>query len=115
MTKYADDITLFFHINEGCDSKRTQIELNHIVNWCYTNQLFINEAKCFVIHLPSREIDPPLTINENSVNMVNHIKNFGTCISNSMNWKKHFGDVLKKCHTGMAFLKTLNHYGVPLS
>ena len=54
----------------------------------------------------------PLTINGQTVEIVNSFKFLGTVISNDLKWDSNTSIIIKKCHQRLYFLRQLKKFGV---
>ena len=53
---FADDLKIYRRVNNRSDAASLQTDINSILNWATKNGLRINEQKCQVLHLGSKNL-----------------------------------------------------------
>ena len=92
---YADDLTLLH--NTGLNNDRSQLEIDHLVQWCSNKSMTINVKKCASLTFTfNHKIIDDFFINKSKVSGVNELKLLGIIISKSLNSKSHGTRVLTK-------------------
>ena len=90
-------------------------EIQQIVNWCETNNLFLNVSKTkemIVVFRRNKVPILPLYINNTEVERISSFKFLGTYISNDLSWNINCDEILKKAKQRLYFLRQLNFYNV---
>ena len=90
-------------------------EINNIVDWCSTNNLFLNVKKTKEMIIDFRRnknpIDPIL-INNEPVEQISNFKFLGTTVTCDLTWTVNCSQILKKAKQRMYFLRQLRSYNV---
>ena len=112
--KFADDTTVTGLISNN-DETDYRHEIDRIVHWCETNNLFLNVNKTKEMIIDFRKNKGPilpLSINNTEVEQIDTFKFLGTHISNDLKWNKNCNEILKKAKQRLYFLRQLRSYYV---
>lgn len=105
IVKFADDTTIVGLIS-GNDEKHYREEVQHLVEWCFDNDLVLNTTKTKEIitdYRKTRKTTPsPLYINGTEVGQVTNIKFLGLYITNDLTWTVNTRYVIKKLNRGFS-------------
>ena len=96
--KFADDTTVTGLISNN-DETDYRKEIEHIVNWCEINNLFLNVSKTKEMVIDYRKNKcpiSPLFIKNTEVEQTSSFKFLGTYISDDLNWSNNCNEILKK-------------------
>ncbi|XP_053702104.1 uncharacterized protein LOC128747907 [Synchiropus splendidus] len=106
--KYADD-TMVVGLIQDNDELVYREEVQHLVDWCETNNLALNldKTKEIVVDFGrSRHSHAPLYINDRAVEMVSTTKYLGVHITDDLSWSLHTSSLAKKAQQRLHFLTT---------
>ena len=112
--KFADDTTVTGLISNSNETDYRH-EIDQIVNWCETNNLFLNVSKTKEMIVDFRRNKSPISplfINNTEVERISSFKFLGTYISDDLNWNINLNQILKKAKQRLYFLRQLNSYHV---
>lgn len=112
---FADDLKIFLKIRNHEDAKKLQNDINTIVNWCSTNKLAINIAKCNAMSFTRRTESTfqffNYNINNSTLNRVQHIKDLGINFDTKLSFESHIKCITKKAYRMIGFIsRSLNHF-----
>ena len=112
--KFADDTTVTGLITDNNEDNYRQ-EIDNIVQWCNSNNLFLNVKKTKEIVIDFRRnkspIDP-IFINNETVEQILDFKFLGTFVTNDLTWSINCSEILKRAKQRMYFLRQLKTYNV---
>ena len=112
--KFADDTTVTGLISENNESNYRN-EIQNIVDWCNTNNLFLNVSKTKEMIIDFRRnktIIEPITIKNVDVEQISNFKFLGTHVCNDLSWNVNCTTLLKKARQRLYFLRQLKSYHV---
>ena len=90
MAVYADDTLLYTLINNDTDRLLFQADIDSLHEWCSTNKMPFNTAKCEAIAFNSRgSLPPSYKIGEHPLNYVDEIKCLGVVTQYDLKSFKH--------------------------
>lgn len=107
---YADDTKLFRKVFSIEDSMGIQRDLNSLLNYCNTNQLFLNVEKCFVITY-TRKKKPIMfdyTINNLKLVRVNSIRDLGVMMDSKVSFNPHIDNILNRAFKNLGFITRIS-------
>ena len=84
------------------DISHIQDSVNEIQSWTRRNHAELNEEKCkelridFTRKVSSNNAFLPISINNKSIDIVDHAKVLGVILSNDLKWNKHIASVVSK-------------------
>lgn len=112
---YADDVTLIHHVPPNLIDN-TQSEINHILQWAQSNNMFINDRKCHLLNISLSSTWDSATLNDIYINNTKlspekDVKLLGVVIANDMSLKSHASNIVNKCTLGMAAVRRLYQCG----
>lgn len=110
---YADDTTLLLN-DTSIDSLHSNVrtELNKINVWINSNKLKLNVSKTNYMLFQNRSIKniiPPISLNDEIINKVDHMKFLGVLIDENLNWKYHIDQTCTKISKVTGILYRLRH------
>jgi hypothetical protein len=105
---YADDMTIIHNVHPNSNDE-IQAEANNIAIWASNKGLTINveKSKSMIITLKSCYQPVPISINNNLIKDVQHLRLLGVVFSHDTTWDAHFQHIYVKCCRGLSFLKKL--------
>ncbi|XP_055604065.1 uncharacterized protein LOC129752302 [Uranotaenia lowii] len=116
---YADDLKLFYTVNDYDDINFLQNQFNLFANWCDINCLPLNRNKCAVISF-SRKRQPLIAeyyLGEQPIARVDHINDLDVILDKRLEFKTHTNYVVNKASRSLAlfvpFLNTHLSSGAP--
>ena len=112
--KFADDTTVSGLISNN-DEGNYRREIANIVDWCETNNLFLNVSKTKEMIIDFRRNKTPmlpLTIQNTEVEQIHSFKFLGTHVSSDLSWNTNCCAILKKAKQRLYFLRQLKSYHV---
>ena len=114
--KYVDDLSLV-QCRKSTDVSQLQPILNSVHNWSQSNNMSLNPAKCFTLHVSFLE-NPPLpeilSVNDSILCNVQNIKILGIIIQSNLKWNLHIDDLVKRCNRKLYMLRKLKKFNLPL-
>ena len=114
LTKYADDTALTGLITNN-DEVWCRNEITKFIVWCENNYLVLNVNKTKEIVFDFRKTAntiEPVTIKEESVEIVKELKYLGTFIDSKLNWNANTTHVYKRSNQRLYFLRKLKSFNV---
>ena len=118
--KYVDDSTLFeVCSNNGISFIQKSIDI--VVGWTTDNDMRINyeKSKEMIISYARdgnfRNQVPNITIENNIIEQVEHVKLLGVTLSNDLTWNRHIDNIVKKAGKRVYMLYQLKRAGVAQS
>ena len=112
--KFADDTTVTGLITDNNEDNYRR-EIDNIVDWCSSNNLFLNVKKTKEIIVDFRRNKHPITpihINNEIVEQIFNFKFLGTTVTSDLTWSVNCSQILKKAKQRMYFLRQLKSYNV---
>ena len=86
-------------------------------NWSQSNNMSLNPAKCFTLHVSFLK-NPPLpeilSVNDSILCNVQNIKILGIIIQSNLKWNLHIDDLVKRCNRKLYMLRKLKKFNLPL-
>ena len=109
---YADDSTLFRHINSYDDEVQLQTDLDNIQLWCINNGMKMNANKCKFMDITLSKLRRfgRYTIDMNPVPHTDYIKLLGVFVAYDLSWNYHVEAIRAKCAKLLGFVNR-NLYG----
>jgi hypothetical protein len=111
MYKFADDITVMQRFTKGnTDSDFYDLisEIDHIKNWCSTNNQFLNKTKTKSLTIKSTNNSiPDLYDDAGHCLEVDFINFLGIYIDKKLTWTKHIKSIVTKCSQRLHILRIL--------
>lgn len=107
--KFADDTTVTGFVSN--DEFMYRVQVDSILNWCDLNKLILNVAETKEMIIDFRRIKnkkEPLTIKEQTVEVVDSFKFLGSHIFNDFKWHDNSVQLISKARQRLFFLRTLN-------
>lgn len=107
--KYVDDTSLAETIIKNQESTLQSV-LDGIEYWCRRNKMSLNPRKCkelFICFWKNKQNLPPLTVNEQSVDLVKSAKILGVILSDDLKWNEHVSYIVKKSSKRLYMLRLL--------
>ena len=101
---FPDDCVLYRKINSKLDCSKLQQDLQKLVDWSYTWQMFFNINKCHTLHahIKKQPIIHTYTIDNTSETPVTHHLYLGIELQSDLRWTTHIQNTTNKAQ------KTLN-------
>ena len=112
--KFSDDTTLEGLISNSDESSYRE-EVGRLVSWCKSNdlELNVNKTKEIVVDFRTNKTPIlPITINDESVEIVDNFKFLGTTISSDLKWEANARAAAKKANQRLFFLRQLKKFRV---
>ena len=114
---FADDSTFYTSSSDICTIESNfESDLNHIHNWCQSNQMSLHIGKTKTMLLTTRQKRahlPRQTLNVNFANTeiecVSSHKLLGVTIDHHLNWKEHCDEVCNKVRKKLFLLRKLKN------
>ena len=109
IVKFADDTTVMGLILDDIDLDYRE-EVNHLVDWCETNNLVLNVEKTKEIIVDFRRSQPNhalLLIKDTAVEIVSKTKFLGVQITDTLTWSTHTEALVKRAQQRMHFLRRM--------
>ena len=112
---YADDTTIYFSLDEFPRENReigVNSELEKVNTWLKLNKLSINANKTKCMFFTKRRHLTPLqfSMNNRSIDVVQHFNYLGIMLDENMSWKTHIAMVRNKISRINGILHRLKHY-----
>ncbi len=112
--KYVDDTTISEYVNKG-EMSNIQSEVDEFTAQAQANKFQFNEGKCKELRIgfssKPTQFDP-ISINDKSLEVVDHAKILGLHVSNDLKWNKHVNEITKKARKRLYFLSQLKRSNV---
>ncbi|RZC42371.1 RVT 1 domain containing protein, partial [Asbolus verrucosus] len=92
---YADDIKLYFKINDLSDCKPLQLNLDRILSWSIKNKLSLNPEKCVVMTYTRKRkaIIDDYQLNSTSIYRPNFVNDLGVTFDSKLSFNCHIQNV----------------------
>ena len=111
------DLTLGDLVKYG-ENAQLQSHLENLSEWSKPNDVLPKPAKCQVMKISFlRRVtpNPTFTLNDISLNNVNHLKLPGVTIQSDLKWDIHVADIVSKASRRLFTLCILRKYDAPLA
>ena len=111
LTKFADDTSLMFTLQNAEDLIELNDEMSFIFDWAEKNKLPINHSKCKVLFF--KKSNPFKCLLPNNIFGINTCKNLtllGITFNENLCFKDHFNQILKRATQRLYFLRVLKTY-----
>ena len=98
LLKYVDDSTSYEVIKKG-ESSTEQIPMNEIQQWSSTNKFQLHPTKSMELCISfscTKRHHTPVTIENNTVELVKSIKILGLTVQDDLKWNLHVHTSIKK-------------------
>lgn len=104
---FADDLKLYYSVNDGDDCIKLQEDLNRFSMWCDVNGLCINIDKCQQISFTRRNNPMKFnyTIHDVPLISVSSVKDLGVWLSQDLTFTEHLDKMYKKAIKVLGFIK----------
>ena len=90
---YADDTLLYTLVNNDTDRLLFQADIDSLHEWCSTNKMPFNTAKCEAIAFNSRgSLPPSYKIGEHPLNYVDEIKYLGVVMQSNLKFNRYIAN-----------------------
>ena len=112
--KFADDTTVTGLISDNNEDNYRR-EIDGIVSWCDTNNLFLNVSKTKELVIDFRRNKSniePVFINSSEVEQISVFKFLGCYLTNDLSWHYNCTEILKKARQRLFFLRRLSSFKV---
>lgn len=103
---FADDLKIYFDINNINDCIFLQSQINSLEEWCNTFKLKLNESKCKVISY-SRKKEPIIykyQLNNQILNREYSTKDLGILFDNKLHFSEHISNLGATCSKTLGFI-----------
>ena len=109
---FADDLKIFRVIRSYDDCVLLQEDLQTISMWCATNKLPLNTKKCkkITISLKSNEIPFDYTLEDNSLEHSDCVRDLGVYIDKKLNFNYHINEITQNALKTLGFLIRSTHH-----
>ena len=104
MKMFADDTKLYNNIQSKEDCDTLQSDLNKLSAWSSTWLLDFNAGKCVVLKVKKKH-NYVYTLNGIALKEVEHQKDLGIHISNTLLPSKHISEICKKANQRIGMIK----------
>ena len=88
------------NINEGI--RKMNYDLDRVWQWATGNGLSLNPSKSKSIYISRSKFEysalPNIKINDNSIEIVNQVKNLEVFFNNDLSWSSHVGNIVGKLY-----------------
>ena len=106
---YADDLKLMCEVRSIADALQLQADLDVLSQWCKTNRLDINVAKCkvmsfFRIQSPCRF---RYSIDGVDINRVTEVLDLGVWLDERLTFHRHMDFIVSKAYSMLGFVKRI--------
>lgn len=110
---YADDFQFIIHGNTNDISGmilRANIELSKLCGWFDFKKLRLNAKKSLAMFVSCNEVDitddlPKIRLDGNEISIVEHAKNLGLYLDDSLVFERHINELIKKVYFSLHSLK----------
>lgn len=105
---FADDTKIYREMNDPiADTAILQSDLNSVSEWANKWQMRFNIDKCELMRIThSRDKSVPnYSLEEKSLNVVQHVKDLGVTVSSDLSWNKHVGTTINKANKVLGIIK----------
>ena len=107
---YADDLSVFRVINNTCDAKLLQNDLEYIYQWANLWQLKINFDKCRCMHFGYSSIHNVYNINNVPIAVSVCERILGVYIDSSLSFSEHVFNIVKKARVTCNLIFNAFHF-----
>ena len=107
LTVYADDMLLYKPISCQEDFAALQNDIDKLEFWTATNQLQFNTSKCKYMVVSRKRagiLPPPLTLQGQLLQQVDHFKYLGLLLSSDLSWSSHVENICNKARKLLGLL-----------
>lgn len=104
---YADDLKIFHVIKNPEDATFLQSYLQRLDNWCKSNEINLNIAKCSVIsfHRKNNSVQYNYTIDNKVLSRSMKIRDLGVVLDSKLNFIQHYETIIAKAKSSLGFIK----------
>ena len=89
------------------DSILLQLDLDHLFNWSYENNLSFNVSKFGLLHFLNRSSSPIHNIycmNGIEIKLMNHFKDLGIIFSSDLSWTHHYQQIITRAYQNLGLI-----------
>ena len=106
VSKFADDEKRARVVNNEEQSKRMQMDINHMVSWTQRMGVDLNQEKVHLLHLGQNNQRRPYTLGEEGpvIEVVEQEKDLGVLISSDLKPDKMVARQVQKAHTTLSVI-----------
>ena len=105
---FADDTKCCIRILKPSDSILLQLDLDHLFNWSYENNLYFNVSKFGLLRFLNRSSSPihkSYCMNGIEIKLMNHFKNLGIIFSSDLSWTHHYQQIITKAYQKLGLIR----------
>ena len=115
ITMYADDTKLWRRINVKDDHWILQRDINHLLNWAFTNKMTFHPSKSHVLPIsqsPSGQHNDSFiySIDDIPIGYTTLEKDLGVNINPKLDWNEHCNIIYSKANQRLGLLKRTCHF-----
>ena len=103
---YADDLKVYKSIETLQDCHQLQHDLNNIQEWCSTNRMSLNTAKCFIITFSKKKklILSDYFISGHKLERRDQIKDLGIIFDSQLSFRPHYDYIINRANRLLGFV-----------
>lgn len=104
---FADDLKLYKEIESSTDIALLQKDLDAIHEWCHSNMMTLNAAKCYHITFTRKKLIQPSAYHLNGITLqkVDTIRDLGVQLDSQLSFINHFDTIVAKANKMSGFVK----------
>ncbi|KAK6178302.1 hypothetical protein SNE40_013103 [Patella caerulea] len=113
--KFADDAAIVSSLNDAESDTHYRGDVANFAEWCDRNYLHlnVNKTKELIVDFRVNKSDiVPLTIDDETVEIVSEYKYLGTIIDDKLSWNHNTNAVYKKCQQRLYYMRKLRSFHV---
>ena len=101
---FADDLKLYTTIKTACDAISLQTVLDRLQKWCSDWQLTINNTKCQVLHVGTKNHNIQYFLNNCLVSAPHAVTDLGVNIESSLTYDSQINKIVGKAYSRVGIL-----------
>jgi ribonucleases P/MRP protein subunit RPP40 len=102
---FADDLKLYRSIKDDNDCSALQSDLFYLSEWCFRNNLSLNEEKCYYMVFSRGEgVEGHYTLNGSSLERTHSVRDLGVILDSKLSFTDHIAHITLKVNKLMGFI-----------
>jgi hypothetical protein len=103
---YADDLKIYYQVNERRDTSVLTVSLNNLVKWCNSNHMELNLKKCYTMSISksNSRIEFNYSISDHTLVRVDCFQDLGVIFDSRLSFAPHIEHITLKAYRMLGFV-----------